>query len=149
MQVILNIYFMNKIKKRSDCPVSCSLDIWGDKWSLLIIRDLMFAKECTYGDLLKSPEGIATNILASRLQVLEENKIIEKLDHPDSKAKVLYRLTKKGIDLLPIMIEINLWAEKYFSIPEDRKAMLKEVKKDKAGFIKSMSKDLENVKKYH
>jgi len=137
---------MNKIKKRSDCPVSCSLDIWGDKWSLLIIRDLMFAKECTYGDLLKSPEGIATNILASRLQVMEENKIIEKLDHPDSKAKVLYRLTKKGIDLLPIMIEINLWAEKYFSIPADRKAMLKEVKKDKAGFIKSMSKDLESVK---
>ena len=137
---------MNKIKKRSDCPVSCSLEIWGDKWSLLIIRDLMLAKECTYGDLLKSPEGIATNILASRLQVLEENKIIEKLDHPDSKAKVLYRLTKKGIDLLPIMIEINLWAEKYFSIPEDRKAMLKEVKKDKAGFIKSMSKNLESVK---
>jgi len=106
----------------------------------------MFAKECTYGDLLKSPEGIATNILASRLQALEENKIIAKLEHPDSKAKVLYRLTKKGIDLLPIMIEINLWAEKYFSIPADRKAMLKEVKKDKAGFIKSMSKDLASVK---
>ena len=137
---------MLKAKKRSDCPVSSSLDIWGDKWSLLIIRDLMDAKECTYGDFLKSPEGIATNILASRLKELEENKIIEKLDHPASKAKVLYRLTKKGIDLLPIMIEINLWAEKYFSIPEDRKAMLKEVKKDKAGFIKSMSKDLESVK---
>src|SRR6476469_8609559 len=137
---------MNKVKKRSDCPISNSLDIWGDKWSLLIIRDLMFAKECTYGDFLKAQEGIATNILASRLQVLEENKIIEKLDHPDSKAKVLYRLTKKGIDLLPIMIEINLWAEKYSSITEDRKAMLKEVKKDKAGFIKSMSKKLENVK---
>lgn len=129
-------------KKRSDCPVSNSLDIWGDKWSLLIIRDLMFAKECTYGDFLKAPERIATNILASRLQVLEENKIIEKLDHPESKAKVLYRLTKKGIDLLPIMIEINLWAEKYFPIPADRKAMLKEVKKDKAGFIKAMTKEL-------
>ena len=137
---------MNKSKKRSDCPVSCSLDIWGDKWSLLIIRDLMFAKECTYGDLLKSPEGIATNILASRLQALEQNKIIEKLDHPESKAKVLYRLTSKGIDLLPIMIEINLWAEKYFAIPEDRKAMLKAVKKNKAAFIKSMSKNLENVR---
>ena len=130
-------------KKRSNCPVSCSLDIWGDKWSLLIIRDLMFAKECTYGDLLKSPEGIATNILASRLLALEENKIIEKLDHPESKAKVLYKLTRKGIDLLPIMIEINLWAEKYFSIPADRKAMLKEVKKDKTAFIKSMTKELE------
>ena len=134
---------MNKTKKRSDCPISNSLDIWGDKWSLLIIRDLMFAKECTYGDLLKSPEGIATNILASRLQALEENKIIEKLDHPDSKAKVLYRLTQKGIDLVPVMIEISLWAEKYFSIPEDRKAMLKEVKKDKAGFIKAAIKELE------
>jgi DNA-binding HxlR family transcriptional regulator len=142
MQVVLKYFFM-KTRKRSDCPVSSSLDIWGDKWSLLIIRDLMFAKECTYGDFLKAPERIATNILASRLQVLDENKIIEKLDHPESKAKVLYRLTKKGIDLLPIMIEINLWAEKYFPIPADRKAMLKEVKKDKTAFIKSMTKELE------
>ena len=134
---------MLKSKKRSDCPVSNSLDIWGDKWSLLIIRDLMFAKECTYGDFLKAPERIATNILASRLLTLEENRIIEKLDHPESKAKVLYRLTEKGIDLLPIMIEINLWAEKYFPIPADRKAMLKEVKKDKVAFIKSMTKALE------
>lgn len=132
-----------KAKKRSNCPVSNSLDIWGDKWSLLIIRDLMFAKECTYGDFLKSPEGIATNILASRLLALEENKLIEKLDHPESKAKVLYRLTKKGIDLLPVMVEINLWAEKYFPIPAERKEMLKEVKKDKAGFIKAMTKELE------
>ncbi|OGU27486.1 MAG: transcriptional regulator [Ignavibacteria bacterium GWA2_35_9] len=138
---------MTKVKKRSNCPISQSLDIWGDKWSLLIIRDLMFAKKCTYGDFLKSPEGIATNILASRLHALEENKIIEKLDHPDSKAKVLYKLTRKGIDLLPIMIEINLWAEKYFStIPEDRKAMIKEMKKDKPGFIKAMTKELEGLK---
>ena len=133
---------MNKNQKRSDCPISCSLDIWGDKWSLLIIRDLMFAKQCTYGDFLKSPEGISTNILAARLKVLEENEIIKKSDHPDSKAKVLYRLTRKGIDLLPIMIEINLWAEKYFSIPADRKAMLKEVKRDKDGFIKASIKEL-------
>jgi len=129
-------------KKRSDCPISSSLDIWGDKWSLLIIRDLMDTKECTYGDFLKSPEGIATNILASRLQNLEENKLIEKLAHPDSKAKVLYRLTQKGIDLVPVMIEIGLWAEKYFPIAADRKAMLKEVKKDKAGFIKAAIKEL-------
>jgi DNA-binding HxlR family transcriptional regulator len=130
---------MLKSKKRSDCPLSNSLDIWGNKWSLLIIRDLMFAKECTYGDFLKSPEGIATNILASRLQNLEENKIIERSDHPKSKAKVLYKLTKKGIDLLPVMIEINLWAEKYFPVPANKKAMLEAVKKDKAGFIKAMA----------
>ena len=143
MQVLLNNVFYVKIKKRSDCPVSSSLDIWGDKWSLLIIRDLMDAKECTYSDFLKSPEGIATNILAARLQNLEENKLIEKLEHPDSKAKVLYKLTRKGIDLMPVMIEISLWAEKYFPIPADRKAMLKEVKKDNTAFIKSMTKELE------
>jgi DNA-binding HxlR family transcriptional regulator len=103
----------------------------------------MYAKTCTYGDFLKSEEGIATNILAARLLTLEENKFIEKLAHPDSKAKVLYRLTRKGIDLLPIMIEINLWAEKYLTIPEDRTALLKEMKKDKAGFIKAATKELE------
>jgi DNA-binding HxlR family transcriptional regulator len=136
---------MNKIKKRSDCPVSSSLDIWGDKWSLLIIRDLMDAKECTYSHFLKSPEGIATNILATRLQMLEEYKIIKKSEHPESKAKVLYKLTQKGIDLLPVMIEISLWAEKYFPIPAGRKKMLKEIKKDKMGFIKSVSEDLKGV----
>jgi DNA-binding HxlR family transcriptional regulator len=133
---------MDTLKKRSDCPLSCSLDIFGDKWSLLIIRDLMFNKKCTYGDFLKSAEGIATNILASRLQALEETKIIEKLNHPESKAKVLYRLTQKGIELLPIIIEIHLWAEKYFTIPNDIKATIKEVKKDKEGFIKLMTREL-------
>lgn len=136
---------MDAAKKRSDCPVSYSLDIWGDRWSLLIIRDLMFKKECTYGDFLKSEEKIATNILASRLQTLEENGVIDKLEHPDSKAKVLYRLTQKGIDLLPLMIEINLWAEKYSVLPAERKAMLKEVKKDKEAFIKTWMKELKKV----
>jgi DNA-binding HxlR family transcriptional regulator len=133
---------MSKVKRRSGCPISCSLDILGDKWSLLIVRDLMFAKQCTYGDFLKAEERIATNILASRLQALEENKIIEKLDHPESKAKVLYRLTRKGVDLLPVMIEIHLWADKYFTLPDDKKEVLKAIKKDKAGFIKAATKEL-------
>ena len=129
-------------KKRSDCPISCSLDIWGDKWSLLIIRDLLYAQQCTYGDFLKSEEKIATNILASRLLMLEENQLIIKLEHPESKAKVLYKLTKKGIDLLPILIEISLWSEKYSDIPDDKKLMLKEVKKDKEAFINKHIKEL-------
>nr|WP_314896099.1 helix-turn-helix domain-containing protein [uncultured Flavobacterium sp.] len=133
---------MADVKKRSNCPISCSLDIWGDKWSLLIIRDLLFSKQCTYGDFLKSEEKIATNILASRLQMLEENGVISKLNHPDSKAKVLYKLTQKGIDLLPLMIEINLWADKYFTLPAERKALLEEIKKDKEAFIKAQTKEL-------
>lgn len=126
---------MKDIQRRSGCPISSSLDIWGDKWSLLIVRDLMFSKQCTYGDFLKSKEKIATNILASRLQMLETNGIIVKEEHPDSKAKVLYKLSQKGVDLLPIMIEINLWAEKYFKLPSDQKELVAEIKKDKEGFI--------------
>ena len=126
---------MRNSKKRSDCPVSCSLDVWGDKWSLLIVRDLLDKGKCTYGDFLKSKEKIATNILASRLQTLEENGIISKSEHPESKAKVLYKLTKNGIDLLPVMVEIGFWADKYYDINPTKKAELKEVKKDKEMFI--------------
>lgn len=133
---------MEKAKKRSECPISCSLDIFGDKWSLLIIRDMMFFNKSTYGDFLKSEEGIATNILASRLQGLEENKLIEKLEHPDSKAKVLYKLTQKSIDLLPIIVEIHLWAEKYFDIPAELRTLLKEAKKGKDEFIKATTRQL-------
>lgn len=133
---------MEKIKKRSECPISCSLDVFGDKWSLLIIRDMMFFNKSTYGEFLKSEEGIATNILASRLQSLEENKLIEKLEHPDSKAKVLYKLTQKAIDLLPIIVEIYLWADKNFDIPADIKALVKEAKKGKDEFIKTTTLQL-------
>lgn len=133
------------MKKRSDCPISCSLDVWGDKWSLLIVRDLLFSMQCTYGDFLKSEEKIATNILATRLQMLESNGIITKLDHPDSKAKVLYQLTQKGIDLLPIMIEIHLWADKYSTIPPEKNAIIKELKNNKEAFLKSYAKLLKKA----
>ena len=73
---------------------------------------------------------------------LEENGVIEKLSHPDSKAKVLYKLTLKGIDLLPLMIEIGIWSEKYYDINKDRKAELKEVKKHKEEYIKAKTKEL-------
>ena len=130
------------IQPRSECPLSYSLDVFGDKWSLLIIRDLMFTNKCTYNDFIKSDEGIATNILATRLKSLEENGIIDKLEHPDSKAKKLYRLTQKGIELLPIIVEIYLWTDKYFIMPEGLKATIKEAKKDKEKFIKQVTKEL-------
>ncbi len=102
----------------------------------------MFFNKSTYGDFLKSAEGIATNILASRLQALEENKLIEKLVHPESKAKVLYKLTQKAIDLLPVIVEIHLWAEKYFDIPTEVKILLKDAKKGKDEFIKTTTRQL-------
>lgn len=129
-------------KKRSACPVSCTLDVFGDRWSLLIIRDLMFTKSCTYGDFQKSEEKIATNILASRLKALEENGVIRKSQHPESKAKVLYTLTEKGIDLLPLIVEINLWGDKYFEIPKQLEAVIAEIKEDKPGFISRKMSEL-------
>ena len=135
---------METSKKRSDCPLSCSLDVFGDKWSLLIIRDLLFGNKNTYNDFLKSEEGIATNILAARLKALEENGILEKTAHPDSKAKFLYRLTQKGIDLLPIIMEIYIWSDKYLAIPSDIKSVIKEAKKDKDKFIKQVARELKS-----
>lgn len=134
--------FMPVNQSRSDCPISCALDIWGDKWSLLIIRDIMFFKKRSYSDFLNSGEGIATNILASRLQTLEENGLIQKSGHPENKVKVLYKLSQKGIDLMPVFIEVYLWAEKYFEMPKEIKTKLKDLKKDKETFIRSMKKDL-------
>lgn len=104
----------------------------------------MFGNKCTYNDFLKSAEGIATNILASRLKGLEENGVIEKSAHPDSKAKNLYKLTTKGIDLLPLIMEVYIWSEKYYEIPTDLKVRIKEAKKDKEKFVKQLTKELKS-----
>lgn len=105
----------------------------------------MLKKESTYGEFLKADEKIATNILASKLQHLLENGIIDKKDHPENKLKILYFLTEKGIDLVPVIVEINLWGDKYLSIPEDRKKLLEDIKKDKESFIKKAKAYLYNT----
>lgn len=116
---------------RSLCPLSCFLEILGDKWSLLIIRDLMFNGKNTFGGFLKSDEGIATNILTSRLISLEENGFIEKLEAPENKKVPIYRLTRKGLDLKPVLIEVYLWTDKYFPIPSHVKAQISQIKKQR------------------
>lgn len=133
---------MRTNEKRSDCPISSSLDIFGDRWSLLIVRDLMLHKTRTYGDFTKSEEKIATNILANRLQVLEDNGIIVKLPYPDNKVKGLYQLSKKGVALIPALIEIALWGDKYVSNTEESSPFLKEVKKNKTKFLKNIMDNL-------
>jgi DNA-binding HxlR family transcriptional regulator len=127
-----------KIEYRSECPISTALDIFGDKWSLLIIRDMMFKGKNTYGDFANSEEKIATNILADRLSLLECGGIVSKHEHPDSKAKVLYKLTTKGIDLIPVLTEIILWSEKYHDVHPYASEFAKAVKKDRAGVMKQI-----------
>jgi DNA-binding HxlR family transcriptional regulator len=133
---------MKKITRRSTCPISTTLDILGDKWTLLIIRDLMFKGKKTYGEFLQSEEKIATNILADRLLILEKTGIVEKKAFPGNKVKNLYQLTPKGIDLLPTLFEIILWGDKYFEIPERVHQLAGEIRKDRNGMIKEISKRL-------
>ncbi|HLA96145.1 MAG TPA: helix-turn-helix domain-containing protein [Pyrinomonadaceae bacterium] len=97
---------------RSNCPVNFGLENFGDKWSLLIIRDIAFWGKKTYGEFLRSDEGIATNILAARLTQLEENGIVKKQPHPSDKRRDVYSLTEKGLELIPIMVEIIAWSGK-------------------------------------
>ncbi|MDY0086778.1 MAG: helix-turn-helix domain-containing protein, partial [Bacteroidales bacterium] len=121
-------------KKRSDCPISCSLDVFGDKWSLLIIRDIMLRSKMSYSEFLDSEEKIATNILVNRLKVLEEENILSKSVSPANRSKFIYRLTPKGIDLLPIVIEIMDWGAKYNeNCP--RRELGKKIQKDKTKVI--------------
>ncbi len=128
-------------KKRSDCPVSCSLEIFGDRWSLLIIRDIMLRGKVSYSEFLASEEKIASNILVNRLNVLEAENILFKEVSTLNKSKFVYSLTQKGVDLLPIVIEIMDWGAKY-NTNCPRKELGKKIKKDKAGVIKELSKSL-------
>jgi len=132
-----------KIAYRSECPISTALDIFGDKWSLLIIRDMMFKGKNTYGDFLKGDEGIATNTLADRLVMLESSDIISRQKHPESKAKILYKLTPKGIALIPVLVEIIAWSEKYHMVHPQAKEFARQIEKDKSGLIKSLFKSLQ------
>jgi DNA-binding HxlR family transcriptional regulator len=98
---------------RSDCPISFSLDMFGDKWSLLIVRDVLFAGKQTFNEFLRSDEGIARNILADRLIQLEEKGILAKRGHPTDGRKDLYKLTEKGLDLIPIILDMSAWGNKH------------------------------------
>jgi DNA-binding HxlR family transcriptional regulator len=97
--------------KRSDCPVSCTLELIGDKWSLLIIRDLMFFNKATYNEFLDSSEKISTNILNDRLVMLKEMGLI-KYEGPEKRKK--YYLTDKGLDLKPVLEAIGNFGMKHF-----------------------------------
>ncbi|WP_206997236.1 winged helix-turn-helix transcriptional regulator [Trinickia mobilis] len=106
---------------RSHCPVTYALEIFGDRWSLLIVRDIVFAGKKTYGEFLKSEEGFATNILASRLACLEEQGILSKAPSSADRRKDFYTLTEKGLDLIPILLNIILWSAKHDSKSDMRR----------------------------
>ncbi|UFZ01418.1 helix-turn-helix transcriptional regulator [Bradyrhizobium ontarionense] len=106
--------------QRSGCPINLTLEVVGDKWSLLIIRDMMFGNRRHYRELLgKSEEGISSNILADRLKTLLEARIISREDDPSHKQKGIYSLTEQGIELLPILAQMAGWGYKYLPVSEE------------------------------
>ncbi len=100
---------------RSNCPINFVLETFGDRWTLLIVRDLMFKGKQTYGNFLESEEQISTNILADRLRRLEAHEIIQKEVAKDNRSKFIYRFTDKGKDLIPIMLEVTAWSARHDS----------------------------------
>ena len=104
---------------RSFCPINLSLEIFGDTWTLLVLRDMMFAGKRHFRELMQSDEGISSNILADRLARLGEHGLLTKADDPTHKQKAIYSLTEKAIELLPIIVQIGAWGSRW--VPDAKK----------------------------
>jgi DNA-binding HxlR family transcriptional regulator len=126
---------VKRTERRSDCPINFAVQTFGDAWSLIILRDLMFTDRRTYGDFLSAEEGIATNILASRLEYLQTVGLISRRD-------TQYALTRKGLDLLPAMLDLIGWSGKYDPRTAAPKPFLKRIARDRAGLIAELTAQL-------
>ncbi|HEY9675001.1 MAG TPA: helix-turn-helix domain-containing protein [Waterburya sp.] len=105
-------------ERRSDCPIACTLDLIGDRWTLLIIRDMLFFGKQRFEEFLESPEGISTNILTSRLKSLEQLGLVEKQPYSNHSRRMNYQLTERGQSLRPVLRTMIAWGLKH--IPETR-----------------------------
>jgi DNA-binding HxlR family transcriptional regulator len=123
----------------SACPINASLLVLGDRWSLLIVRDLLFAGYRTFNEFLHSGQGIATNILADRIKGLLDAEIISKEPDPDDGRKWIYRLTPKGVDLAPILLELSRWGSTYEGGVAPP-GVLERWDADRAGFLNELRK---------
>jgi len=117
-------------KAWSGCPVRFGMSQFGDKWSFLIIRDLMFKGRKYYHEFIEAGEGISTNVLATRLADLESNGIVNKSRDPVKGSRFIYTLTQKGIVLMPMMLAMMDWAEKFDSETEVPKEFIKKLRND-------------------
>jgi DNA-binding HxlR family transcriptional regulator len=132
------------IKFRCQCPITSALDILGDKWILVIIKQMLIEDKKTFKDFTESDEAIATNILASKLKCLEELGIIIKTQPPDNKKTNIYLLTEKGLALTPIIVELSIWSDENVrglnSIMRDSPE-ISIMKSDKNAFIKMIEEN--------
>ena len=123
-------------KRRSGCPLNASVEILGDRWSLLIIRDMMLRGFRSFKEFLESHERIATNILADRLRKLEAYGIISTARDPSDGRRLIYSLTAKGIDLAPVLTEMVLWAAAHEKT--GNQTLVRQMRKDKEQVISAV-----------
>ncbi|OUX31947.1 MAG: hypothetical protein CBE24_04275 [bacterium TMED264] len=123
---------------RSKCPLSCALDILGDKWSLLIIRDMLHFNKKTFKDFFASNENIATNILSSRLKRLESFGIISKNKLKNNKKSNIYKLTNSGLKLIPAILELSRWGSENIKALNSKQLDFLNIENDREKVIKSM-----------
>jgi DNA-binding HxlR family transcriptional regulator len=131
-------------QRRSDCPINFALETFGDPWSLLIIRDIVYFGKKTYGEFLASEERMATNILASRLARLEEQGILMKKLSEQDKRKDEYALTEKGLDLIPVLAEIANWSAEYDPHTGAPAAWIDLMKSDRERMLRLMRETVKN-----
>jgi DNA-binding HxlR family transcriptional regulator len=127
---------MKRADNRSHCPVNFALEVIGDSWSLLIVRDIVFWGKNTYGEFMNSAEHIATNVLASRLAHLEDKGILVKKPHPTDKRKEVYELTEQGLDLIPVLLEMCGWSSTYDPLTEAPKDFVAQVYANREAMFK-------------
>jgi len=129
-------------RRRSDCPIAFGLDIFGDKWTLLVIRDIAVSGKRHFREFLDSDEGIASNILTDRLQRLEAAGVISRRPDPANARQVIYMLTEKGIDLMPAMLELFRWGAKHGPQTSASKAMARRIEKNAEAIIEELKASL-------
>jgi DNA-binding HxlR family transcriptional regulator len=129
---------MRMPRRRSDCPISSALDLLGDKWSLVVMRDVLLRGKSYYREFLASDEGIATNILADRLARLEAGGLLRRTDDDPRSGRQEYHATTKGRDLIPLLLEMTLWSAEHdpgVAVPD---ALLAELRRDRAHTARSI-----------
>ena len=131
------------MKMRSHCPINYALEHFGDKWSLLIIRDLMFKEKRHYNEFFESGEKVSTSVLGDRLRQLEESGIISKGQDTVKKSRIKYSLTKKGIDMLPFMVDMISWSGEYDSETEADDVFSAQARDGRNYLLKAIKEKLE------
>jgi DNA-binding HxlR family transcriptional regulator len=141
---------MRSREPRSFCPINLSLEIFGDAWTLLVLRDVMFAGKRHFRELLQSDERIASNILAERLARLVEHGVLTKGADPRHKQKAIYTLTEKGIALLPVIVQIGAWGSRW--VPDAKKLdarARKHLREIHAGGPRAWTKRMDELRAQH